>query len=960
MRRLLVFGLGFFITTLTLILLPPPAAVAAGWEWRQADWTGGPGQAAWYDSSRYDSSDLVDTMSVPGTMRLSHLSHQYARDASNPVVAPGAPGAWDSNNAYGYPLRRDGGYEMLYQGGDAGGISALGYASSDNGITWIKDAANPVLERSGPAPAWDSGGVSAGPILDEGDHFTMLFSGYDTAYTHRYGLATSPTLKSWARTTGFVFEPGAPTSWEASIDDVTMVQEGGGYRLWYMGFDNISTFQLGTATSDDGITWIRDATNPVLGPGTAVDWDAQGIGTFSILERPWAGDYMMAYTASDVVGNLGIGLAFSPDGITWTKYAGNPVMGPGGPGSWNENGIYVLSLTFDGGIYKMIIQGDDAAPNHSLGEIYSTDGLMWFENPFGNPTLPDSVGPAWDDFGTFSMDIFMESGNTLRAFYNAYGGVYPYRGMGTATAAPGYPAVGSLMSSVFDAGQPVNWGSVTWDEEVPAGCAVGMYVRTGDVPVPDVTWSVWSLVANGTAVPGAGSRFIQYQVQFNGTGNDTPVVSNVAIDLTALPVTWYFAEGYTGPGFDEWITIQNPMGADAHVWVTYYTPSGAPELRPHTVPANSRYNIYVNSDLGEGLDNSFKVESDIPIVCERPMYFRYVPGVRDWEGGSDAMGSTQLSRQWYFAEGCTAESFDEYLTIQNPNPDWAIVDVTYFVNGGQPIHRQHRVAPTSRYTILVDDDAGPNLEVSAMLQADQPILAERPMYFDLMGMDGGHIVMGSAYLDRDWYLAEGATYDPFSEYITIQNPNDAAAAVAVEYQTPAGVPITTNHTIDADSRYTINARTDCGVDAEVSTYVHSNLPVLVERPMYFNMLHGGLPGGHCATGVNSPSTEWFFGEGYTGPGFDTFITVQNPGGTAANLIVIYYVSGGPPITKAHTVAPHSRYTIGVGQDAGEGLDVSTYVLSDQPVICERPMYFFYQGYHAYNWAGGHDSQGFAP
>ncbi len=738
MRRLMVFGLCLFMSAFMFVLLPTPAAEAEGWEWRQTDWTGGPGQATWLDSSRYDSSDLVDTFSVPGTMRLSHLSHQYTRDPVNPVIPPGAPGEWDDSSVYGYPRRRDGGgYEMLYCGVDAGGIAALGYAVSPDGVTWTKDAAGPVLERSGPAPAWDSGGTDVGPILDEGDHYTMLFEGIDAALISHYGMATSPDLRSWMRTNDFVFGPGTAGSWEQDIYIPIMVQEGGGYRLWYTGFDNVSTVRIGTATSDDGITWIKDVGNPVLGPGTAPDWDAGGIGTYSILERPWAGDFMMAYSASDALGNTGLGLAFSPDGVTWTKYAGNPVMVTGGPGSWNENGIYVSSLAFDGGMYKMIVSGYDAASVDSFGETYSTDGLTWFENPFGNPTLPNNAAAAWDDFGLFTMDIFMEGGNALRAFYNAYGSVPPYRGAGTATAAPGYPAIGSLRSSVFDAGQPTTWGSVTWDEVVPAACAVGMYVRTGDVPVPDGTWSTWSLVPNGATVPGGGSRYIQYEVQLNGTGNDTPEVSNIAIDFTALPVNWYFAEGYTGPGFDEWITIQNPLGTDAHVWVTYYTPAGPPELRPHVVPANSRYNIYVNSDLGEGLDNSFKVESDIPIVCERPMYFRYIPGVRDWYGGSDAMGSTQLSRQWYFAEGCTAESFDEYLTIQNPNPEWAIVDVTYFVNGGEPIRRQHRVQPTSRYTILVDDDAGPDLEVSAMLEADRPILAERPMYFDLAGHGRG-------------------------------------------------------------------------------------------------------------------------------------------------------------------------------------------------------------------------------
>ncbi len=131
------------------------------------------------------------------------------------------------------------------------------------------------------------------------------------------------------------------------------------------------------------------------------------------------------------------------------------------------------------------------------------------------------------------------------------------------------------------------------------------------------------------------------------TGSNTPEVSNLAIDFTAIPSTWYFAEGYTGSGFDEWITIQNPNAAAAHVLVTYYTPSGHPGgAQPHRARQQSRYNIYVNTDLGPGLENSFKMESDQPVICERPMYFRYVgTGGHDWRGGSDAMGSTHLSRQ---------------------------------------------------------------------------------------------------------------------------------------------------------------------------------------------------------------------------------------------------------------------------------------------------------------------------
>ncbi len=702
--------------------------------------------------------------------------------------------------------------------------------------------------------------------------------------------------------------------------------------------------------------FAKDSSNPVLAPGGAGAWD-QGL-AFGYPRTREGGGYEVLYRGADAGGTDAVGYAFSPDGIAWAKHPANPIILTGGVDSWNERAVGVNTLSFDGGIYKMVVLGEDALGHTSAGEYWSDNGLAWFINTT-NPVLTRTMPPAWDDVGV-SMNTPQLEGDTLRAFYIGIGHDAP--AIGTATAAPFYNAIGNLVSSVFDAGSPAQWSTVTWDEAVPPGCAVEVRVRTGDVPVPDGSWSAWTPVADGAAVPGGPTRYLQYEVRLTGAGASTPEVSNLAIDFEAIPTTWYFAEGYTGAGFDKWISIQNPNPADANLTVTYFTPSGVPEPRAHTAPANSRYTIYVNHDLGPDLDNSFMVQSDQRVIVERPMYFRYSGwGGHDWRGGHDAMGSTQLSRRWYFAEGYTAEDFEEWLTVQNPNPEWAVIDVTYFVKGGDPIRKQHRVRPLSRYTIFVNQDAGPGLEVSVAVEADQPVLAERPMYFNYQGhIDGGHIVMGSPYLSQDWYLAEGATFDPFTEYITVQNPNPTPAAVALSYYRPDGAPITRNHNIPANSRYTINAGSDSGVASDLSAYLHSNLPILVERPMYFDMLYGGLPGGHCAKGVNSPSSDWYFGEGYTGPGFDEWLTVQNPGATAADLTVTYYVKDGTPIVRNRTVNPQSRDTINVKTDARENLEVSVHVHSDQPVICERPMYFFYQGYHVYNWPGGHDSQGFAP
>jgi hypothetical protein len=45
---------------------------------------------------------------------------------------------------------------------------------------------------------------------------------------------------------------------------------------------------------------------------------------------------------------------------------------------------------------------------------------------------------------------------------------------------------------------------------------------------------------------------------------------------TSAHPTWYFAEGYTEPGFDEWLCLWNPGASAIDVEVTYCTRKPAP------------------------------------------------------------------------------------------------------------------------------------------------------------------------------------------------------------------------------------------------------------------------------------------------------------------------------------------------------------------------------------------------
>lgn len=324
---------------------------------------------------------------------------------------------------------------------------------------------------------------------------------------------------------------------------------------------------------------------------------------------------------------------------------------------------------------------------------------------------------------------------------------------------------------------------------------------------------------------------VERAMYFGLGGHDT-------IGVVAPASTWYLAEGYSGDGFETFILIQNPNGSAATVDVTYYIQDSDPIVKQHTVPANSRYTIAAH-DLSEvGLDQAFstKLVSDQPIIVERAMYYA--------EDGHDTLGVTNPNTTWYLAEGYTGGGASTFVLIQNPNGLDANVQVTYFVQGGEPIVRNHLVPADARYTIAAQDpgEVGPDQAFSVRVVADQPVIVERAMYFP----GGGHDTIGVNAPATTWVLAEGYTGDGFSTYILIQNSNGSEATVEVTYLLQSGEPLIRQHLIPANSRYTIVAGdvAEVGPDAAFSTVLSSDLPLIVERAMYF------ATGGHDTIAVS--------------------------------------------------------------------------------------------------------------
>jgi predicted GH43/DUF377 family glycosyl hydrolase len=286
----------------------------------------------------------------------STTSFDWTKYPGNPVLNGGPVGSWDHNISTQSVLFRNGQYEMWYAGSSDTGCQncSIGYAISPDGVNWIKLGSGPVLIK-GPTGTWDSAIVLA-PFV--------------------------------------IFNNGS-------------------YKMWYRGLSDAirpDTGKIGYAVSTDGINWIKYSNNPVLGVGPSGSWDDMEM--FSSYVIVQSNIYKMWFSACEV--HCQIGYATSSDGINWTKYAGNPVIKIGSPGSWDSFHVYYSTVIFNDNYYKMWYSGTNGS-TYAIGYATSIDGITWNKHS-GNPVL--IPGPSnWES--DFILDPFvLFQINTYKMWYS--------------------------------------------------------------------------------------------------------------------------------------------------------------------------------------------------------------------------------------------------------------------------------------------------------------------------------------------------------------------------------------------------------------------------------------------------------------------------------------------------------------------------------------------------------------
>ena len=208
------------------------------------------------------------------------------------------------------------------------------------------------------------------------------------------------------------------------------------------------------------------------------------------------------------------------------------------------------------------------------------------------------------------------------------------------------------------------------------------------------------------------------------------------------------------------------------------------------------------------------IESDVPIIAERSMYFGALPF---WKGGHESAGVPGPAQEWSLAEGATGSYFDTYLLVANPNDSATAVTFRFLLGGefeGRTYTKTVQLAPNSRYTLnpesLVDTDGFTDLAdvaVSTFVSATQPIVVERAMYWP-----GGantwteaHNSFGVTQTGTRWGLSEGRVGGSrrFQTYVLLANATDTDAVVKLTFMRESGSAIVQTVGVRANSRYNV-------------------------------------------------------------------------------------------------------------------------------------------------------------
>ena len=302
--------------------------------------------------------------------------------------------------------------------------------------TWTRLSPEPVIAPQG--DGFEAAGTFNPAVVKERGKFVMLYRAQDHKGTSSLGYATSTDGLHFVRRPEPVMVSETPYEKGGGVEDPRLVKIGNTYYLTYTGYNNVDGVgpkhkdaQLCMATSHDLVHWKREG---VVMPAYKGKWNVGWTKSGAIVRQKISGKYWMYYLGDASGHESQMGVAYSTDLLHWTDALDHPILAsrsgafdsqvvePGPPPVITPDGIL---LVYNGADDKLV---------YSTGWVLfdkqdPTKVLARAQQPLFSP------GPDWEKIGQVPNVVFVEGlvrDGKRWIFY--YGGADKYVGVVVASA----------------------------------------------------------------------------------------------------------------------------------------------------------------------------------------------------------------------------------------------------------------------------------------------------------------------------------------------------------------------------------------------------------------------------------------------------------------------------------------------------------------------------------------------
>jgi hypothetical protein len=312
--------------------------------------------------------------------------------------------------------------------------------------------------------------------------------------------------------------------------------------------------------------------------------------------------------------------------------------------------------------------------------------------------------------------------------------------------------------------------------------------------------------------------------------------------------------------------------------------------------------------------------------------------------------ASAASTSWYLAEGVTTKDAAEVITLFNPFPEDAVVDMVFETEEGE-VTPQALTGLSVKGQGMVAVNVGDNVQRREAVSTSITVRAGRLVAARLQTFDGTgdparkglSVSLAMAAPGNAWYFPQGFLTDGVTERYQILNPSTKEAKVEADLALEQGQAEPITLTVPSEARVTLTANDEARIPKNVAHAITirstNGVGVVVERT-----IDGLSPSDHTGlsitAGARLPADRSLVAAGQADDATEEWLVIQNPSARSTKVSVSLLAAGAPtvpPGLSSLDVPAHQRRAVRLNDVLPKGA-TSLLVTADQPVVAERDAY----------------------